>query len=117
MLRFPALVTLLTERHDAWIVGSAVDNPNPRDYDVIVPYEKWPQASLLIPKDAKPNVFGGWECISDGKIVDVWPAELGFSFITSACKAAWQPRYNIIIRKEGHASNSTNNAHANAVTA
>lgn len=32
-----------------------------RDYDLLVPYNKWSDIVLLIPKDATVNSFGGWK--------------------------------------------------------
>lgn len=101
MRAFPALVCQLIERYDAWIVGSACDTLNPKDYDVAVPFKYWPEAALLMPKDSKPNTFGGWKCKSEGKEVDVWPADLGDLFLSSATKSAWQPKYGIRIKREG----------------
>jgi hypothetical protein len=77
-LKIPKLVSDLSYYHEAWIVGSAAnpENTEPRDYDVLVPFSKWQEASSLIPPGAKPNHFGGWKCISEGVEVDVFPGEL-----------------------------------------
>lgn len=54
----------------------------PNDFDLIVPIEKWQIIALLIPKNAKPNKFGGWrfmvkEYNGDEMVeVDVWPGSL-----------------------------------------
>lgn len=76
MRKYPALVSKLGECADAWLVGSAVLNEVPRDYDVIIPFSHWVQAAMVIPENAVPNTFGGWKCISENKEIDVWPAEL-----------------------------------------
>ena len=77
---FPKLVLAMTHAHNAWLVGSAAnpENNNPRDYDVVVPYSEWQKACMLIPSDAKPNHFGGWKCISEGKEVDIWPGDVAW---------------------------------------
>jgi hypothetical protein len=69
--------------HGALIVGSfakklAGENIKSNDYDLLVPLEKWQTVSLLIPKTAKPNKFGGWRFVDkqSGKEVDVWPSSL-----------------------------------------
>jgi hypothetical protein len=69
--------------HGAYIVGSYAkflageDVPEPQDYDLLVPLEKWQGISLLIPSTAKLNKFGGWRFIcKNGKEVDVWPDTL-----------------------------------------
>jgi len=79
MRKLPELVCKLTYVCDAWIIGSAADpdKTDPRDYDLVVPYNKWKEASSLIPSDARRNTFGGWKCISEGKEVDVWPDDIG----------------------------------------
>lgn len=48
------------------------------DYDLLVPYEKWNDINLLIPKNAVVNSFGGWKFKTkdfEGREVevDVWP--------------------------------------------
>lgn len=69
--------------HGALIVGSyakflAGENVKPRDYDLLVPPEKWQTCALLIPKCAELNSFGGWRFIDkqSGKEVDIWPSTL-----------------------------------------
>lgn len=62
----PKIVTALCYSHEAWICGSAIFNENPRDWDIVVPFENWFGAAFLIPKDAIPNSFGGWKFTSDG---------------------------------------------------
>ena len=54
---------------------------NPKDYDLLVPYEKWQHVSTLIPENATLNKFGGWrfETLNhDGELVevDVWPSTI-----------------------------------------
>lgn len=97
----PAIVKKLTHGFDAWVVGSAADpnNDDPKDYDVQVPFSTWGQACLLIPKDAKPNSFGGFRFEDDGMSIDVWPGELGWIFQRPACKWAWHPASGIFITK------------------
>ena len=63
-----------------------------RDYDVIIPYSRWKEAALLIPKDAHPNTFGGWKCLSEGKEVDVWPGDLSIHFTHHISRYAWHPK-------------------------
>lgn len=92
----PKLVLDLTEACEAWIVGSAADptNKNPRDWDVCVPFSQWDRAALFIPPDAKPNSFGGWKCVSEGKEVDVWPGELGRLMASYVTKWVYHPKTN-----------------------
>jgi len=102
--RLPRIVRLICSNSKAWLVGSAADpnNPTPKDYDVAVSFSEWPNIALLIPKDAKPTLFGGWKFISDKKEVDVWPAEIIDIFAYSKCEWMWQPSLNIRIRRNRH---------------
>ena len=61
MRALPRLVTRLCMIHDAWVVGSAAQPGagEVRDYDVLVPWPRWNEAALLVPRDARPNAFGG----------------------------------------------------------
>lgn len=92
----PKLVLALVHGHDAWIIGSAAHpdsmNDPPRDWDGVVPYKNWQEAQLLIPKDAKVNSFGGWKCISDNDLVDVWPADLSWIMQAPLTLYMWHPR-------------------------
>ncbi len=99
--RIPRIVRLICGSYDAWIVGGASD-PNqsiPKDYDVCVPFRQWKEVALLIPKDARPTLYGGWKFQCDGFLVDVWPQDLGDVLICAKCKWAWQPQHNIRITK------------------
>lgn len=88
----PELVNKLCYAHSAWIVGGAVISDTPKDYDIAVPLLHWREAAMLIPRDAKPNSFGGWKCISEGKEIDVWPADLGDLMTNKMVKDLWHPQ-------------------------
>ena len=79
----PRLVFQLSWAYDGWVVGSGARyllglTETCRDFDVLIPYEKWDQASLLLPNHARPNTFGGWKvCVDEQQTsVDVWPHSL-----------------------------------------
>ena len=95
----PSLVCKLTHAHEAWVVGSAAkpdaDHATVRDYDVLVPLTHWQNAAMLIPEDAKPNTFGGWKCVSEGREVDVWPGDLAWLMTNRAASWAWHPRTGV----------------------
>jgi len=99
--RLPRLARLICSNSNAWLVGSSADpkNNNPKDYDIAVSFSSWPEVALLIPKDAKPTLFGGWKFKSDKKEIDVWPAEIINIFMCSKCEWMWQPMRNIRIQK------------------
>lgn len=101
MRTLPALVAQLVTVHDAWIIGSAalpgVNLLEVRDFDVLVPWHVWPFAAVLIPADAKPNTFGGWKAISEGKTVDVWPGDLTWVAQSQMFRAAWHPKTGVRI--------------------
>ena len=81
--------------HGALLVGSVAKKlcgdesiENPKDFDLLVPLEKWQTIALLIPQTARPNKFGGWRFkTSKGVEVDVWPDSL-VNYLTN-CKSAY----------------------------
>ncbi|MDP1712680.1 MAG: hypothetical protein Q8K86_09520 [Candidatus Nanopelagicaceae bacterium] len=75
-----------------------------RDYDVVVPFYEWGKAAVLIPKNAKPNTFGGWKCVSEGKVVDVWPGDLGWLMQNAVLKNVWHPRSGVRWRRKDASS-------------
>lgn len=100
--RMPRIVRLICSISDSWIVGSAADphNNRPKDYDVAVPLTQWTKAAVVIPKDARPTMFGdGWKFMSDGQEVNVWPADVINIFQCAKCDWMWQPIKNIRIRR------------------
>lgn len=101
MRNLPKLVTKLCYTCEAWIAGSAaqVDKSDPKDYDVLVPFQYWVNAAALIPGDAQPNTFGGWKIIEDGIAVDVWPGDLSWYLLNEMARSAWHPRSNTRITK------------------
>ena len=100
--RIPRLARLICGQYNgAWIVGSAADpmNNDPKDYDIAVSFSDWQKVASLIPKDAKPTLFGGWKFLSDGMEVDVWPSEIINIFSCSKCEWMWQPNLNIRVKR------------------
>ena len=48
-----------------------------KDYDLIVPPDKWYAVSLLIPGSARLNKHGGLKFVDEcGNMVDVWPSSV-----------------------------------------
>ena len=88
----PELVSKLCYTSNAWIIGGAARETEPRDYDVMVPHSHWHIAAQLIPRDARPNAFGGWKCVSEGKSVDIWPDDLANLMTAAPCRDLWHPR-------------------------
>lgn len=70
-----------------------------RDFDVLVPFSAWPAVAAMITGNARANTFGGWKCLSDGKMVDVWPDDLGRFMANQAVTTVWHPRTGIRFRK------------------
>ena len=77
----PTTVAILC-RSGAYIVGGYANyligkRKEFKDYDLIVPPDKWYIVSLLIPKDAKINSYGGWKFIDkEGNNIDIWPSSI-----------------------------------------
>jgi len=60
----------------AWVVGGAILDDDPKDIDLLIPWEHWPVVAALIPQDARPTNLGGWRWDEDGVTIDVWPDRL-----------------------------------------
>jgi hypothetical protein len=94
----PRLVSVLTQRFDAWVVGSAASptNVNPRDWDVCVPFGRWKEAATLLPPGAsRMNSFGGWKItLEEGVEIDVWPGDLADVSLHHRTKFLWHPPSN-----------------------
>lgn len=101
MRSIPKLVAKLSHYHEAWVVGSAADpnNKKPRDWDVLVPFSKWQDASGLIPENAKVNSFGGFKCVEDDVEIDVWCGELSWIIQIPKCKYIWNPKTGVRFTK------------------
>lgn len=90
----PALVRAMTTTSSAWIVGGAAraDWTGEGDIDVIVPLAKWHRVAPFLPKESRPNSFGGWRFKVDGKEIDVWPDTLmRLASHPSSFQGAWHP--------------------------
>ena len=98
--RFPDPVAHILQNFDAWLVGSAVDNEYPKDYDILVPFHMWHRAVVIIPQDAKPNSFKGWKVEIAGITIDMWPGDLGYLAALPFFTAAYHHASQTIIRKE-----------------
>lgn len=95
----PSLVCKLVYAHDAWVVGSGAnpisDVKELRDWDVVVPFSKWQEAAMLIPKNSRPNTFGGWKCRDSGCDADVWPDDIGMVLSNRPSEWAWSHKTGI----------------------
>lgn len=99
----PSLVRkIVGTTHKAWIVGGAAipGAKDIKDFDVAVSYSDWPKVALLIPKNARPTLFGGWKIEENGWEIDVWPSEIIDIFHCSKCEWMWQPQLNIRIQRQ-----------------
>lgn len=99
-VNLPSEVLILCDTCDAWIVGSSADPENSErlsqlnDIDIIVPFDKWDAAKLVIPDHAELNSFKGIKFVtSRGWKVDLWPCEIGRFIIDSRSntKYLWNP--------------------------
>ena len=86
----------LTHNFDAWIVGSAA-KPDAilsqvRDFDILVPFDRWHDAALVVPGRATPNSFGGWKFDTEGVEIDFWPGDLSWMMQRPSCNYAWHPK-------------------------
>lgn len=95
----PELATKLCYTASGWVIGGAAREQEPKDYDILIPFAYWHIACQLIPRDAHPNTFGGWKCESGGKIVDVWPADLGILMQDNLCRDLWHPKTGARFKK------------------
>lgn len=100
----PTLVTKLTKICMGWVVGSAADPEadldKVKDFDIIIPFEHWREAAVLIPIEARPNTFGGWKFkTSEGPIIDVWPGDLMWLLQNCQNKYIWHPFTGVRYRK------------------
>lgn len=95
--KFDPMVSVFTTKFGGWIVGSAAAPGaiKPRDVDIIIPLSQWAKASLVIPKHARPNTFGGWKFVSNGVEIDVWPGELSDVMSSSMTRYVYQPHLGI----------------------
>lgn len=102
--QLPPIVTALTYRHKAWVVGSAAPPESKMsalgDIDVIVPFSERSSAACLIPDSAVKTKFGGWRFKDRNIMVDVWPDDLANLFLSQQMRTAWQPLYGIRISKK-----------------
>jgi len=96
-MRYPELVTKLSTLCNGWIVGGAVDNETPKDYDVYIPFSNWQIACSLIPKESTINRMGGFKCISEGVEVDVWTCEMSDLLATDYFSKAFHPKTGVKI--------------------
>ena len=80
MKKLPTSIAILC-RSGAYIVGSYANyligtRKEFKDYDLIVPPDKWYIVSLLISKDAKINSYGGWKFTVLNNSIDIWPSSI-----------------------------------------
>ena len=100
------LMILLAE-YDSWVIGSAAapdcDYATVRDFDIIIPWEKWDTAVNVILRFAtqvKANSFGGWKVYIDEDELDIWPGTLQTILARPQfSNYAWHPKSDTRIQK------------------
>lgn len=102
---------LLAGSFAKYLAGDLSEDVHPNDYDILVPYNHWQKISLLIPKEATPNKFGGWSFADDHKNeIDCWPGDI-FQYL-SECKTKTRHGGKVwvvdFINNKGYASQSLN---------
>lgn len=100
LMKYPELVTKLTTICNAWIVGGAVDNENPIDYDLYIPFSKWREACAIIPKDSKINRMGGFKCVSEAIDVDIWTGDMSDFLASNYFSKAYHPQTGVKIYRK-----------------
>ncbi len=80
----PAIVRSFCFSNEAWIVGSCakwlltLTETPPRDFDLLIPFYCWGQASRTIPVGSLTNSNGGVKLVVDGVSIDVWAGDIGW---------------------------------------
>ena len=93
--QLPTLIRVWATNNGVWVVGSgahinaSIDNL--KDIDILVPFHEWHSIAPYIPKDAKPNSFGGWKFTTEGIEVDVWPGDVRFLLTSPLTEYVWHP--------------------------
>jgi hypothetical protein len=107
LIGMPRTVRIFCTNHRAWIVGSAAapihyvpGSVQPRDWDVMVPWDVWHLAAAHVPEDAVRNTYGGWKFEEDGVTIDVWPDTLERLAVSHFFTCAYQPCTGVRIVKE-----------------
>lgn len=97
---------------EGWLVGSAVPwfegmtDDKPKDYDVIIPPHRWPEAMRsLADVEYEVNSFGGLKFKTGSDVIDVWPDSLGGYFRMGGTKTpiyalSLDPRVTVINNEE-----------------
>ena len=99
-MKEPELVSKLFVLCEAWLIGGAVDDDNPKDWDVWVPLSKWSIACGIIPKEVKVNRFGGFKINENGIEIDVWTSEFQEVIRSHKFTKAYCPFTGVKIIKE-----------------
>lgn len=102
MIKLTPFVCKVCTYYDAWVVGGAAlpGAKEIRDIDIVIPFEHWNQAVLLVPKDAVMNTFGGYKFLEGGIEIDVWPDNIGKLLTLSQFTNFWNPIKSLRWNKE-----------------
>ena len=77
--KFPPEVTVLL-RLGGWLVGSAVTDEKPKDYDILFEPAEWDKAQSVLPSMVKEGLrltrFGGIRFYIGETAIDVWSTSL-----------------------------------------
>lgn len=100
--KLPALVRALTHNFDAWIVGSACFEEEPRDYDLFIPIKNWEAVCSMLSKIKcyTLNSMGGLKFHDDeGNEIDIWTGSMENFLASSMFKGAWHIKSGTMIVK------------------
>ncbi len=84
----PILVRTLCFIFGGWVVGGSAKYLTDesvdltRDWDVVVPPEKWSEVVMILPPGTVTNTFGGFKVLQNEVEIDFWPEDFGHYFST-----------------------------------
>jgi hypothetical protein len=79
----PQKIKELSWNYEAWIVGGSARyllglEDSCKDWDVLIPFNRWGEACRTIPKGTPANSFGGFKLNVEDCEIDVWAGEIGW---------------------------------------
>lgn len=71
-----------------------------RDIDIVIDPAEWHKVAPYIPKDAKPNTYGGWKFEIESSAFDMWPESIAHILTSGRVEYMYNIRHDLLYGKK-----------------
>jgi hypothetical protein len=81
--KIPQKIREISMNYEGWIVAGSAKyliglEEKTKDWDILIPWNRWGEASRIIPQGTVANHMGGFKFKYNKEEIDLWPGDIGW---------------------------------------